>query len=270
MNDKLDGEVNKEYYKEKLKDFMVGVLTLAMLGVAARIPKINTSNNKNFSETLKETTYTCVENSQRNHEIEERLRFDEKVKENNYNNLNKIIEERQQLEEIINKNLLANKYILPKELTTNNLYKEKMKETVRSELEKYNPQLASKSAYFVNKCLEHKINPLLVLYMWKVESLYGTKGIAVITKSIGNERSYSKDPNKNFKGFAMYDSFEEALKATLETLERLKKPTRGRIENLIKYWAPPQENETQLYVNTVKKAIVRNQEQIKKELENNK
>ncbi len=235
----LEEMIDSSIYSGFKRTLLIGIITLTFLGALILGPKKEEVKNQDF--TLKKSTYSSVTTN------EERW-IDLIYKEEVYTGINKTVEERIKFKEYLNSKE-PYECLLPEDMAGNKFYYNWISNITRGEFGKYNPKLKDKADFFVETCIKERVNPLLVLLMYKQESSYGTKGVARVTNSIGNERGIG--PAGSYYGFAAYHNMNEALEATIKNMKRLISSGYNSIGKLISKWAPNTENDTTRYINSL-------------------
>ncbi len=240
MSDKnLEEEVDFDVYSGFRRTMLIGITTLAFLSALILGPTKDEVKNQEYP--LKKLTYSSIIMNKEDW-------IDPTYKKEIYRSIEEVVKERKEFKEYLNsKEPYA--CLLPKEMMENKFYYNWISNVVRGEFKRYNPSLEDKTDFFVKTCVREKINPLLVLFMYKQESSYGTKGVATLTKSIGNERGIG--PAGSYFGFAAYNNMSEALNATIKNMKRLISSGYTSINQLISKWAPSTENDTNAYVKSL-------------------
>ena len=252
MSDKnLEGRMNSDAYSGFKRTMLIGITTLVFLGALIIEP---TSRTVGEDHKLKESTYTSTK-------LNKKYWADNNLKGGIYKSISETVKERKDFKEYLKSNE-PYECSLPNNMTKNKFYSDWISNITRSEFRKYNPNLEGKTDLFVKTCLKEKVNPLLVLLMYKQESSYGIMGVATVTKSIGNERGIG--PAGSYSGFASYHNMSEALNATVKNMERLMSLGYNSINKLIGKWAPSTENDTNVYIHSLIKGI---QEKVNIEIE---
>lgn len=207
------------------------------------------SEQNDLEKLIKGETYGINSNIDR--------KFDRKVKLQAYSGIKKgeILREEaiKYLKSELNTNLETN-IVLPRYIANNPEYRRASIAMVKQQFNEYNPkELGDDAEYFVNTCLDKRVNPIFALGVFFNESNYGTRGIARITKNPGNIRG-SGDKG-SYYGFARYSSWQRGIDAFVDLIYNYPKTFLNNksinVSNVIKIWAPPSENDTEGYIKRV-------------------
>ncbi len=119
---------------------------------------------------------------------------------------------------------------------------------IDAELQRRGSPAAGLGEKFVKWGRHYGINPAVALAFFRMESLWGTAGIATKTKAIGNIRytnwSGSGIKYENFKGFRKYASWEDGIKDFywLLSSKNYAGGNRKTLEQIIQKYSPAAEN----------------------------
>ncbi len=235
----LEERINSDTHAGFKRTMLIGITTLAFLGALILGPTKDEVKNQDY--IMKESTYSSITKNDENW-------IDPAYKEEVYKSIEKTVKERQEFKEYLNSKEPYS-CLLPEDMVGNKFYYSWISNITRNEFRKYHHELEDKADFFVKTCIKERVNPLLVLLMYKQESSYGTKGVARVTKSIGNERGIG--PAGSYSGFAAYHNVNEALNATIKNMKRLISLGYNSIGKLINKWAPSTENNTTGYINSL-------------------
>lgn len=126
---------------------------------------------------------------------------------------------------------------------------------IDAELKARNSPAVGFGAAFVKWANYYGVKPEIALTFFRMESGFGTKGLAVQTKAIGNIRYTPPAPNSeiqytNYNGFRCYDSWEGGIRDFFRLLASKKYAggKRKTLEQIIPRYAPARDkNDVQAY-----------------------
>ena len=84
------------------------------------------------------------------------------------------------------------------------------------------------------------VDPAVVMAIFHHESVYGTRGMAVLTHSVGNIRPLLGQPSLD--GYRYYSSWEQGIDDCFRLLISYARHGAGTIPQAIPVWAPPSDN----------------------------
>jgi hypothetical protein len=124
-------------------------------------------------------------------------------------------------------------------------------------LDKKNSPARGTGNLFVRLGKEYGIDPVIALAFFRQESQFGTEGIAVHTKSMGNIKYSSKCPGGNYRGFCQYDSWEDSIEDWYRLVSGPVYVRSGldTIEEIIPKYAPSSENDVNVYIDSVRSFV---------------
>lgn len=125
---------------------------------------------------------------------------------------------------------------------------------IEMELKRFGSPAAGYGEMFVKWGKYYRIRPEVAMSFFRRESSFGTKGLAVKTKGIGNIR-YTPPPKgseirySNYKGFRSYPTWEDGIKDFFRLVSSKTYAAGGRhtIADVIDVYAPASENDTAAY-----------------------
>lgn len=130
-------------------------------------------------------------------------------------------------------------------------------ELIENILAKNNSPAEGLSQHIFNGCVLYEIDPVIALAFFKLESTYGTKGVAKMSKNWGNV--VGRGPAGRVGRYRKYNSWQEGL---LDWCEHMKKTgpyfQKGRrtVERVLPVYAPSFENNTSKYISNMKATVV--------------
>lgn len=124
--------------------------------------------------------------------------------------------------------------------------------TIRWQLNRINPKVASLAPDIMMICKEYRVNPAYVIAKWNAENNCDQFGVGAKTKSIGNIR-YTKPtansvPYTNYKGFRSYATYQDAI-IDFCRLTKWYQEKHGltTVEQITNKWTPASENQTKTH-----------------------
>jgi hypothetical protein len=128
--------------------------------------------------------------------------------------------------------------------------------TIRKVLQSYNSPAAGAADAMYSLGVEYGIDPAFCLAFFIHESTAGTKGVARVTKSVGNIRV--TPGYQGYQGFRKYDTWEQGIEDWYQLIRDLYIGEWGlvTVDQIIPVYAPPSDgNNTDAYVATVKQLV---------------
>lgn len=84
------------------------------------------------------------------------------------------------------------------------------------------------------------VDPAVIMAIFHHESVYGTRGMAALTRSVGNIRPLAGQPQLD--GYRLYRSWEEGIDDCFRLLRSYARQGATTIPRAIPVWAPPSDN----------------------------
>ena len=84
------------------------------------------------------------------------------------------------------------------------------------------------------------VDPAVVMAIFRHESVYGTSGMARLTRSVGNIRPLDGQPQLD--GYRLYRSWQEGIDDCFRLLRSYARHGATTIPQAIPVWAPPSDN----------------------------
>ncbi|GIV97134.1 MAG: hypothetical protein KatS3mg057_1791 [Herpetosiphonaceae bacterium] len=104
--------------------------------------------------------------------------------------------------------------------------------------------------------IQYGIDPAFCLAFFIHESTAGTRGVATVTKSVGNIRT--TPGYEDYQGYRRYSSWEEGIEDWYKLIRELYVDEWGltTVEEILPVYAPPADNnDTPAYINTVRRLV---------------
>ena len=103
--------------------------------------------------------------------------------------------------------------------------------------------------------VQYGIDPIFCLAFFVHESTAGTKGVATVTKSVGNIRVTAG--YEDYQGYRRYNTWEEGIEDWYRLIRELyiEGWQLTTVEQIIPVYAPPIENDTNHYVNIIRQLV---------------
>ncbi len=122
-------------------------------------------------------------------------------------------------------------------------------------LASYNSPATGLGQFIYDMGVKYGVDPIFCVAFFVHESTAGTQGVATVTKSVGNIRvtqGYAE-----YQGFRRYESWNEGIEDWYRLIRELyvdgwKLTT---VEQIIPVYAPPVENDTDHYVDTIRALV---------------
>jgi hypothetical protein len=125
-------------------------------------------------------------------------------------------------------------------------------------LEYYKSPASGKGQILYDEGLKYGIDPAYALAFFMQESMFGTKGVATVTHSLGNIRTTAG--YQDYKGYRAYKSWEDGFKDWYQLIANVYVNQRGlyTIDQIIPVYAPSTDNNDEAaYIRGVKLAVER-------------
>ncbi|HLZ63859.1 MAG TPA: glucosaminidase domain-containing protein [Ktedonosporobacter sp.] len=129
---------------------------------------------------------------------------------------------------------------------------------INSVLAYYGSPASGKGQALYDDGIRSGINPAYALAFFLEESTFGTRGVAIVTHSLGNIRANPGEPE--YQGYRSYASWEEGFADWYQLIARQYIGVRrlSTVDQIIPIYAPATDhNDVGQYIFTVKSAIVR-------------
>ena len=122
-------------------------------------------------------------------------------------------------------------------------------------LASYNSPAEGKGQAMYDLGIKYGIDPAYCLAFFIHESTAGTKGVATVTKSIGNIRV--TPGYQDYQGYRKYNSWDEGIEDWYKLIRDLyiNEWKLVTLQQIIPVYAPPIENDTDHYVETVRNQV---------------
>ena len=119
----------------------------------------------------------------------------------------------------------------------------------------YNSPAEGKGQAMYDLGIKYGIDPAYCLAFFIHESTAGTKGVATVTKSIGNIRV--TPGYQDYQGYRKYNSWDEGIEDWYKLIRDLyiNEWKLVTLQQIIPVYAPPIENDTDHYVETVRNQV---------------
>ncbi len=119
----------------------------------------------------------------------------------------------------------------------------------------YNSPAVGKGQAMYDLGIKYGIDPAYCLAFFIHESTAGTKGVATVTKSIGNIRV--TPGYQDYQGYRKYNSWDEGIEDWYKLIRDLyiNEWKLVTLQQIIPVYAPPIENDTDHYVETVRNQV---------------
>ncbi len=128
--------------------------------------------------------------------------------------------------------------------------------TIRKVLQSYNSPAVGSAEAMYKLGLEYGIDPAFCLAFFIHESTAGTKGVARVTKSVGNIRV--TPGYQDYQGFRKYDTWEQGIEDWYQLIRDLYIGGWGlvTVDQIIPVYAPSSDNnDVDAYISTVKQLV---------------
>ena len=127
---------------------------------------------------------------------------------------------------------------------------------IREVLQSYNSPAVGSAQAMYDLGIEYGIDPAFCLAFFIHESTAGTKGVARVTKSVGNIRT--TPGYTDYQGFRKYATWEEGIEDWYQLIRDLYIGGWGlvTVEQIVPVYAPAgDDNDVDAYISTVKKLV---------------
>ncbi|HEU5230554.1 MAG TPA: glucosaminidase domain-containing protein [Ktedonobacteraceae bacterium] len=125
-------------------------------------------------------------------------------------------------------------------------------------LEHYHSPASGKGQSLYDDGLQYGIDPAYALAFFMHESTFGTRGVATVTRSLGNIRATPGHPQ--YQGYRLYHSWEEGFEDWYRLIanQYVNQWGLATIDQIIPVYAPSSDNNDEaLYIHTIKLAVNR-------------